>query len=288
VSVARFEAMGCEVVVGGALEHELVAVQRLFSERERTFSRFVQGSELNRVNTAQADTVVVSDGFARALRRALEAARATAGLVDPTVGAAIVAAGYDRDFAALQADPQPIGSACAAQWRAVRVRGRLVLRPAGVLLDLNGVVKSLTVDDALALVAGAGFVSAGGDLAVRGEHVVALPGGGTVTVRAGGLATSGTTSRTWLRGGRTQHHLIDPRTARPSTSRWREVTVSGVDCLTADIAAKSAFLLDGDGPAWLDGYGLAGRFLSDCGGTLVNESWRSATQQMPLTETPCT
>jgi thiamine biosynthesis lipoprotein len=109
-----------------------------------------------------------------------------------------------------------------------------------------------------------------------------------ITVRAGGLATSGTTSRTWSRGGRLQHHLIDPRTARPSDSRWREVTVSGGDCLTADVAAKTAFLLDGEGPAWLDRLGLAGRFLARRGGTLVNDAWRRALESTPRTEALCT
>jgi thiamine biosynthesis lipoprotein len=287
MSIARFRAMGCEVVVGGALERELVAIRRLFCEQEKTFSRFVVGSELNRVNASQEEAVIVSHAFARALRQALETARATAGLVDPTIGAAIVAAGYDRDFAQLHSDPRPPEFVRAGRWRAVRVLGRIVLRPAGVLLDLNGVVKGLTVDDALALVSGSGFVSAGGDLAVSGDHVVALPAGGMITVRAGGLATSGMTSRTWSRGGRLQHHLIDPRTARPSDSRWREVTASGADCLTADIAAKTAFLLDGEGPAWLDRQGLAGRFLSRHGGTLVNDAWRRAMELTPRAEPLC-
>ena len=31
-------------------------------------------------------------------------------------------------------------------------------------------------------------------------------------------------------------------------------------CLAADVAAKAAFLLSDEGPAWLDERGLAGRF----------------------------
>jgi thiamine biosynthesis lipoprotein len=57
-----------------------------------------------------------------------------------------------------------------------------------------------------------------------------------------------------------QHHLIDPRTGRPAESRWDEVTVAADSCLAADVAAKAAFLLSDEGPAWLDERGLAGRF----------------------------
>ena len=124
--------------------------------------------------------------------------------------------------------------------------------PASVRLDLNGVVKGRTVDDALSLMSGDGFVSAGGDLAARGEITVALPGGGTVALIQGALATSGTDRRRWVRAGRPQHHLIDPRTGNPSLSPWQQVTVCAATCVGADVAAKAAFLLGPAGPAWLD------------------------------------
>jgi thiamine biosynthesis lipoprotein len=141
-------------------------------------------------------------------------------------------------------------------------------------LDLNGVVKGSTVDDALALIDGDGFVSAGGDLATRGAIVVALPRGETVSLVRGALATSGVDRRTWLRAGRRQHHLIDPRTGRPAVSPWEQVTVSGSTCLGADVAAKAAVLLGHAGPAWLDALGLPGRFVATAGAVHVNRCWR--------------
>jgi thiamine biosynthesis lipoprotein len=153
-----------------------------------------------------------------------------------------------------------------------------VRRPRGVQLDLNGVVKALAVDDAVALLSGPGFVSAGGDLATRGPVDVALPGGDAVRVVAGGVATSGSVGRRWLRGGMAQHHLIDPRTGAPSRSPWTEVTVVGATCLAADVCAKAAFLLGVDGPASLEWHGVPGRFL-DGERVVVNESWAAALRQ---------
>ena len=75
------------------------------------------------------------------------------------------------------------------------VSGRMLSRPPGLVLDLNGVVKALAVDEAAATLDGPGFVSVGGDLAVRGPVDVALPGGGAVRIVEGGLATSGTATR---------------------------------------------------------------------------------------------
>ena len=68
-------------------------------------------------------------------------------------------------------------------------------------------------------------------------------------VLEGGLATSSTAKRRWLRAGVWQHHLIDPRTGRPCETPWQEVTVSAATCLQADVAAKAALLLGDHGPA---------------------------------------
>jgi thiamine biosynthesis lipoprotein len=275
MSPERFEAMGVEVLVGGATRAQLEAVGLLFEKLERTFSRFRPDSELIRVNAATAEFVSASPMFAQVLTLALDAARRTDGLVDPTLGAAIEAAGYDRDFAELTDDERPPTPAVAGSWRHVRVAGPLVFRYPGTKLDLNCVVKGLAVDAAVQQLAGDGFVAAGGDVAVRGAAAVGLPGGGSLTLRDGGLATSGTTHRRWVRGGDTQHHLIDPRTGRPSTSPWSEVTVAGGSCLEADVAAKAAFLLGDAGPDWLDERELPGRFRAG-DREVANQSWRRA------------
>jgi thiamine biosynthesis lipoprotein len=279
---STFRAMGCEVVVAGAGPGALAAIRAHFERHEAAFSRFLPSSELNAVNRDPSPRVRVSGLFASALREALRAAAGTGGLVDPTLGAAIEAAGYDRDFALLPPDAGPAGRAGTGCWHRLRLSGRVLERPPGVRLDLNGVVKALAVDGALALLRGDGLVAAGGDVATRGPELIALPGGGTVRLLAGGIATSGTVHRRWLRG-ECQHHLIDPRTGRPSDSCWTQVTVAAGSCLAADVAAKAAFLLSEQGPAWLDARGLPGRFL--VGDELVlNDAWRRAVGAWPERE----
>src|SRR5262249_10237170 len=230
----------------------LADIKALFSRYESVFSRFRSDSELNRVNAAAGETVCVSRLFARMLAVALRGAVETEGLVEPTLGAAIEAAGYGRDFDEIDSDPSPPLPAARGLWISVRAQGSFLEVPSGVQLDLNGVVKALAVDDSLALLRGPGFVSAGGDLAARGGLTVELPGGDSVTLVQGGLATSGSSRRTWMRGGQKMHHLIDPRTGRPADSGWEQVTVCGGSCIAADLAAKAAFLLGSEGPDWLD------------------------------------
>lgn len=266
----RFRSMGCTVAVpyGAPLDE----IRALFDARDARFSRFQPGSELNRVNAAPLGLTLVSEEFASMLTLSLDAAHATGGVVTPSVGGALIAAGYDRDFSCLPADGVAAEPAAIHSCESVSLRGRGLLRTEPVVLDLNGVVKGRTVDDALAL-AGRGWVSAGGDVATREPLVVGLPGGGAVTLHGGALATSSVAKRRWRADGAWQHHLFDPRTSRPAAGPWRDVSVAAGTCLAADVAAKAALILGDDGPAWLDARGLAGRFVDHDGRVVLTRSW---------------
>jgi FAD:protein FMN transferase len=242
MTVGRFRAMGCDVAVAGG---DPEATAALLERWEDTFSLFRPESELCRVNRAEAQILAVSPLFAQALRVALDVAAETEGLVDPTL---------------------------CERWPEVVLSGRLLSRPTGLALDLNGVVKALAVDEAVAALDGPGFVSVGGDLAVRGPVDVALPAEGSVRVVSGGLATSGTASR--------GAHLVDTAAGEPSESPWEQVTASGTSCLAADVAAKAGFLLGERGPDWLDERGIAGRFVAPDGEVLENLAWAGATREV--------
>jgi FAD:protein FMN transferase len=271
--MTSFRSMGCTVVVSPGARVD--QIRALFDERDRRFSRFRPDSELSLVNGVPAGASLISEEFSRMLGHALGAARSTGGLVTPTVGRAVVGAGYDADFDRLPQDGPAVHAVPVPPVAALSLRGRLLVRAEPIELDLNCVVKGATVDDALALLGG-GFVAAGGDVATSAPVVVGLPGGGAVTLHGGGLATSSVANRRWRRGGEEQHHLIDPKTGCPARVPWRDVTVAASCCLAADVAAKAALLLGAAGPSWLDRRGLPGRFVDERGAVLVNETWRQA------------
>ncbi|MFD5593435.1 FAD:protein FMN transferase [Streptomyces griseorubiginosus] len=277
------------------LRAELAAV-------DRSCSRFRPDSELTRVNLGAGVTTTVSAYFAEALQAALRAARLTGGAVDPTVGSAVIALGYDRTFASLapeDARPVPV-SRPASGWRRIAFdpRTRRLCLPPGTRLDLGATAKALAADRAVrqaAAVTGCGvLVNLGGDLATAGpapaggwrialadDHARPAPEGGpAVAVSSGALATSGIRVRTWRRDGRVLHHIVDPATGEPAAPVWRTVTVAAATCVDANAASTAAIVLGDRAADWLRATALPAR-LTGLDGTVLRLGGWPADSHVP-------
>jgi thiamine biosynthesis lipoprotein len=293
-----WEALGTSVVLR-TVDPAAVAVARPAVEQElaaidRTCSRFRADSELSVVNARAGRWTQISRLLLEALEVALRAAELTDGDVDPTVGLALELAGYDRDWRLLDppcAQPEAapaIALRARCGWQMVRLdRTSCSLRmPAGVRLDLGASAKAWAADRAAASahrVSDCGvLVSLGGDIATSGP----APDGGwrirvtddhrsdcsapgqTVSIRAGGLATSSTAVRRWSHAGHTMHHIIDPSTGVPVRDTWRTVSVAAASCTDANIAATAALIGAQAGAVWLARQHLPAR-LVDWQGTVT-------------------
>ena len=237
------------------------AVQR-FEEVEAELSRFRPDSALSRLNAAAGQgPQTVSPLLWTVLNRAVEAARQTRGLFDPTIIDLLRAAGYDRSFE-LVTDGNGRNSPAATpvwDWQHIRLcdlAGRVEL-PAGYGIDLGGIAKGWTVDRVAVSLAKHGpvLVDAGGDI-----RTIGTPGGelwpvavqdpfdeardcAILALGNGAVATSSIGRRRWQRNGQTMHHLIDPRTGQPSDSDLHTVTVLAPTTEQAEVAAKTVLML---------------------------------------------
>jgi thiamine biosynthesis lipoprotein len=252
-------------------------------------SRFRADSTLSYANAHSGRPVVISRVLLDLLDAALTAAEQSGGAVDPTVGANVMAAGYDRDIS----DVAPNGPATELPvippgWRRVRLdrEAGLLTVPAGTALDLGATAKAYTPDFAARTLSqrfGSGvLVEIGGDLAVAGEHAdgwairvaEAEDGAGpTVVLHDGGMATSTTTIRTWTRGGHRLHHIIDPATGAPAQGCWRTATVAASSALEANTASTTAIVLGSDAKAWLEARDLAARLVHRSGHVTTTTGW---------------
>lgn len=299
VAVAQRDALGTTARVAvwptDGLDVALAAVDRVLSLLDLQASRFRADSEISWLHRAGGGLFMLSDGLAEAIGVALAAARWTGGLVDPTVGEAIAALGYDRDFAAIDPElPAPPGRAAPAPgWQAVSLDGALLRLPAGVRLDLGATAKGLGSDRAVRAAlaasgrAGGVLVSLGGDIAVAGQPprdgwpiLVADtpdPAGQARTQRIrlarGAVATSSTTCRTWRQGSQVMHHIVDPRTGQPADGPWQTVSVAAASCTGANAAATAAIVGGERAADWLAAARLPARLVSRDGYVLCTSGW---------------
>jgi thiamine biosynthesis lipoprotein len=274
VSEARrsFECFGGRVTVS-ALGPRSMEPERAVADAEATLldahrrlSRFLPGSDLSRLNRDRRATVPVEPLLLELAVAAREAGELTDGLVDATLLGEIEAAGYRGS---MRGRPDPVLAAGtprslsvaspkrARAWAEISAdrRAGTVTRPPGVAIDSGGIAKGLLADRVAATLARfpAYLVDCCGDLRVGGVAgrprpiLVEDPFGGdpvhTLRTADGGVATSGTTRRSW-RGsdGRAAHHLLDPATGTPAFTGIVQATALAPTALLADVHAKWALL----------------------------------------------
>lgn len=281
-----------------ALNTARAAVFRVMHDVELSASRFRDDSDISRIAAAGGKSVVVSATTIELVRVALRVARLTEGLVDPTVGSALVSLGYDRTIREVRRSPRPsvVLQRSVGGWRDVEVdEERSTVRvPEGIVLDLGATAKAWAADtgaaaahDATALPV---LLGVGGDLAACGspegsigwpvslaedpaeltDATVTLP---RVALASGGLATSTTLARRWQSGDRWLHHIIDPRTGASAREVWRTATVAAGTCVDANAASAAALIMGEGAVQWLAERGLPARLISSEGEAVAVGDW---------------
>ncbi|MFN8099913.1 MAG: FAD:protein FMN transferase [Dermatophilaceae bacterium] len=302
-TATRFDAIGTTnrilVTDPAALIEATAVAKEHLAALDAAVSRFRDDSEVSALAARAAFGPAWCFGsptFTDYLRDGLRAARLTDGLVDPTIGAAMVASGYDADMDAVRSrptptTPRPASAAIIPGWRQVQVSdtGRTEV-PAGTLIDLGATAKAAAADRIAALLArrlpGGFLVNLGGDVATSG----ALPDGGwrigveaadgtilqVVTGIGQAFATSSTQKRTWATSEAatpTRHHIVDPRTGTTAITPWAQVTCAAATALEANAASTAAIILGADAPAWLASHGIPARLDGLDGAVTTTPGW---------------
>jgi thiamine biosynthesis lipoprotein len=305
-ATASFTALGTTAEITAldamSLSDAIDVLERELDAIDRACSRFRADSEVSRLAGSGGQWMPASRLLRRALAAGVDAAVATGGAVDPTVGASMRALGWDADFRVVvsRREPTRIELVPAAGWQRIEIddeRGRVRV-PAGVLVDLGATAKALAADCAAAAAFRATgssvLVNLGGDIAVAGpapaggwpilvtdDHRAPSPADGqTVAIAAGGLATSSTTVRRWRTTDGIAHHILDPRTGRPAAEVWRTVSVAASTCVGANTASTAAIVLGEDAPHWLESAGVAARLVRPDGRVVVTGGW-PAQEELP-------
>ena len=244
----------------------------LVDSLERRWSRFEATSEISMLNRSEACRAhTVTAETALLIHKGVEGWHLTDGRFDPTVLEALIDAGYDRPLEQLtgaqNSSRKPAQTATAHAAAAevgncgsIRATAGTVTMPRGVAFDPGGLGKGLAADlvAAHALNQGASgvLVNLGGDIRCAGQAPgrvspdgptddgwpIGLPElgpGAMLRIGAGGVATSSCRKRAWRGPDGPAHHLINPRSRRPSPAAARSVTVVAATACDAEILATA-------------------------------------------------
>lgn len=264
-----FDAIGTrwELDTPAPLDADVLgAVHDRIARFDRDWSRFRADSWVSEVARSGAGTYPLPADAGPLLDAYDVACRCTDGAVDPLVGRALEALGYDAAYTLrprLRADGTPVAAAVPS-WRTTAHRdGATLTLDEPALLDVGAGGKGYLVDLVSEVLTAHGVpahvVDAGGDLRVEGRGpdaplAVALEDPrdparavGVLRLAEGALCGSATNRRAWGSG---LHHVVDARTGlSASDSRTGDVIATwavGESALAADLAATALFFAEPD------------------------------------------
>jgi thiamine biosynthesis lipoprotein len=281
------------IVVGPDAPALAARAHARIDELERLWSRFLEDSEVSRLNRSAGSPLRVSAETRLLVERAKQAWSISAGLYDPTVLGDVLRAGYTRSFDTLAQVPavEPATSVLRHGAEDIVIAGDTVRLPERTGFDPGGIGKGLAADVVVSELRAAGAdgvcVNLGGDVRVSGispegggwtvavEHAWQAEPVALVGIGEGAVATSTTLLRVWTApDGHRRHHLIDPHTGLPSDTDVNHATVIASEAWAAEILAK-AVLLRGARHAFdiLGGSGAEGLIVADDGSVHATEGF---------------
>ncbi len=234
---------------------------------EGMLSTWQSRSELSRLNRGELD--VVSPELEALLRETASWSRATGGTFSPLVrplidawrtrgegavpSAALIAAALRR--------LEPSNLTFASSQPSVRLAN-------GAAIEEGAFGKGYALDRMLLAVDGPAIVNFGGQVAVRGSAnaTIADPAERShpivgLILRDGSLSTSSGSEKTFVAGGRTFCHIVDPRTGEALPPRG-SVSVVHASAFVADVLSTALYVMGPtDGPAWARAHGITAIFI---------------------------
>ena len=253
------------------IEEAARIVFEIFRRVDTEMSEWKDSSPLSAVNrNAGLAPTPVPDELRRVIARAIEIGDLTDGAFDPTWAAMWGLWDFNAQQPRVPADAEIAARLALIDYTAVQVdddAGTVALPRAGMFIGLGGIAKGYALDRAAAALREAGInsflLSAGGQIVVGDPRVDGPPPGGaarpwrvgirdprgpgddsfaTLDLTNSGISTTGDYERSFMLDGVRYHHVLDPRTGRPSHG-VRAVSVVSPDATLADALSTALMIL---------------------------------------------
>ncbi len=234
---------------------------QIMQDLEKTLSRFIEQSDVSRINENVGEWVKVSESTLEVIQLGMEMGERSQGTFDITVGAVLDLWGFGSGDHYVPNDAELEKTLVTVDYNKVEINmeEKQVRIPEGTVLDLGGIAKGYVVEQGIEFLRSKkvvrAIINAGGDISVIGrrpddnpwrvgvqdpkkptEIRWVLPLENTTVV------TSGDYQRYFEHGGRRWHHIIDPRSGYPADD-LHSVTIVGENAAICDAISTAVFVL---------------------------------------------
>lgn len=248
------------------LNSDLLELEEVVTNFEKSFSRFLLTSELSLFNET-SDSFWASAELIDILLVARDFYHSTGGIFNPSILPNLERVGYDKSFNFIAPDDSrdvvvPEETNNNFDLLNIDIANNLITKPGNLKIDLGGIGKGYIVDLLAAKLTQKGYqnfwISAGGDMYLSGltndkkEYEVGIQNPLKldkdiaklkVSKTHMAIATSGVAKRQWRRKGKIYNHVIDPRTSNSVSGDLLAVTVISDKAVKSDVFAKTVLIL---------------------------------------------
>ncbi len=233
-------------------------LQRI-KEIEKLFDANLSDSDTSRINSAVAE-VTVSDETTELLNIAKKASETTEGAFDITVMPVLKLWGFNDGKYGVADDENIKAFLSFVDYKNISVAGNTVTKDVNTQISLGGIAKGYLGDELLRIAEEYGataLLSLGGNIVLCGSK--SNDENWTVGIKNPKLTeniacsfkcdgnksvvTSGAYERYFEYGGKTYHHIIDPKTGYPAESDLLSVTVIGENGAYCDAYSTALFVM---------------------------------------------
>lgn len=258
----------CEVTAGS--EREIEAAFGEAARIESFLSTWREDSELSRLN--RGEIAVPSPELLALLREAMQISADTDGAFDPLIRP-LIDAWRTRGEGAVPDRTALAEAVRRANPGNVTLANDVVTLANGAAFEEGGFGKGYALDRMFAAIgAKDAVINFGGQIAVRGAHIVTIAHPlhrerplVALTLRDASISTSSGSEKTFVAGGRRFSHLIDPTTGEALPPRG-SVSVIDPSAFRADALSTALYVMGPQrGLDWARGHGVRAIFISETG-----------------------
>jgi thiamine biosynthesis lipoprotein len=256
-AMSTFRAMGsrCRII---APDHRLVAIgEEKVRELEQAWSRFIPTSEISALNRLEGKLAILSPDTYQLVSRAEQARQATDGAFNPLMLEHLEILGYDASWHLVRDSDASLSALPPVCLEPIELFPEIygVKLPLGTRFDPGGIGKGIAGDLVTTVLRDLGAsstqVELGGDVRVSGlewsggswkvtvddsDH--GADEAAFISIPEGGIATSSSVRRSWRRGDRRLHHLLNHTTGMSAETDLAAATVIAPELWWAEVIAK--------------------------------------------------